>query len=113
MGNHPPIHNLIVYQGDTFQKSLGFEDGDGNKIDISNWTLKSEIRERDDDSLLETFSITIDNASDGLATMELTKTETSGLPKGKHKYDLERTLNDGSVTTLMRGRLHVLEDVTS
>lgn len=112
MNNHPPIHNLTVYQGDTFQKSLAFEDGDGNKIDIANWTLNSEIRDADDGDLLETFSVSIDSASDGTATMELTDTETSGLSVGKHEYDLERTLDDGTVTTLMRGRLLVLEDVT-
>lgn len=107
------MSDLVVTRGDDFRAVVTLSDSDGNLMDLSSSTAKAQVRVSTalNAELLAEFVCDIPApATDGVVTITLPHTVTEDLPR-KGKWDLQIT-TDGWVTTVAKGNITVLPDVT-
>ena len=109
----PAEHDLVVYSGDTFTRTLTFTDSNGDAIDLSGQTVAMKIRASTDGAELADWASSWDttNAATGVLVLTAAATLTDDLAGGVYVYDLELT-NGSTVTTYMVGALTIVQDVT-
>lgn len=118
----PFKHNISIYQGATFRKSLAWKSTDENgqnpvPNNLSGWTARMQIRPTVDSS---TVLHELTSANGGIAlggalgTIDLfISDESTALIRGTRAvYDLELTSPAGDVTRLMQGSVTISPEVT-
>lgn len=111
----PAEYDLYMVRGDTWTQTLVWEPG-GTGMDFSGASAKFQIRQYEDDaSALLTLSsggsgITLGSA--GTITLEAGTALTAGLTFDRARYDLQITDSGGDVTTILRGDMRLIRDVT-
>ena len=107
--------NLTVFRGDTLTKSLSFKDENSAAIDITGWTIWFTIKSSQDDAdsaKVAQDEVTVHTSSTaGLSTISLTATETDAL-EGNYYYDIQIKKVDGTVKTVLDGRITFSKDIT-
>lgn len=99
-------------RGDTFRQDAVVKIA-GTPVDISDWTITSQLRAIDD-TLLEDFMVTVTNAALGRYRIEATAIQTALWPIGKAKMDLQYEYpSEGDFTISSRTfDVKVLQDIT-
>lgn len=103
-------------QGADFVSRFYWEDANGSRISLSDYSMKMQVRNNYQKTLIVEFStensrITIDSNEE--ATLALTAAETTLLPPGKYICDMKITHNtSGFVTRLFKGDFVVTPEVT-
>jgi hypothetical protein len=113
-----PKHNIVMYQGGSFDLSLTYQDSDGCAIDLSSgYTCEFEGRTNrsDADPPKFTFSssgsqITLTNSTPNIA-INLDPADTSAITAGVGVYDIKLTHSDSTVF-LIEGEYEVVQPVT-
>lgn len=120
MATRPANVTLTVYQGQTFDDEVLFQDANGDPLDFTDMEARMEVRRAvpDDEVILELSTddgtiVTLDNT--GAIKFDVDAVTTSELPSDNVTqvwvYDLE--LVDGAhVTRLMQGGFVVIPEVT-
>ena len=103
----PPSIEWMVYRNDTTELTMLLVDENDAALDLTDWTFTGKVREYPSDAaVLETLTITKD---ENVLTVEL---DNSTLPITSY-FDIEGINSDsGNVSTVVRGRIQVEEDVT-
>jgi hypothetical protein len=103
----PPSVEWMVYRNDTTTLTVVLVDENDAALDLTDWTFTGKVREYPSDAgVLETLIIT---KVDNILTIEL---DNSTLPITSY-FDIEGINSDnGNVSTVVRGRIQVEEDVT-
>jgi hypothetical protein len=121
MARRPAQITLSIYQGQTFDDEIVFEDGSGVPLDFTGSTARMQIRRAlpDDEVILE---LTTANAmiqplsNDGLIKFNVDAVDTASLPTDNVDqvwvYDLELEDGAGGVVRLMQGSAVVYPEVT-
>lgn len=97
-------------RGDTFELNCSIENG-GVGVDITAWTITSQARD-DDDSVLQSFTVTKTNASTGQFSLSATATQTESWGLGSYSVDIEFVEGGGEVNSSETFTLNVLRDIT-
>lgn len=108
----PATLDLNVYQGDDKFLFLTFLDGDGLPEDLTGWAFRAQVRSAVADSqptVAADFGITVD---ENVVTCHLTGEQTTGFDPPAMVYDVEGTDPAGRVTTWVKGRIIVDQEVT-
>jgi len=103
----PPSVEWQTYRNDTTEMTVLLVDENDTAIDLTDWTFTGKVREYPSDAtVIETLTITkIDNA----LTIVL---DNSDLPLTSY-FDIEGINSENNkVSTVLRGRIAVEEDVT-
>lgn len=104
-----------LYRGDDRNINLAFTDSNG-AIDITDWkiyfTVKHHDTDSDADAAIKKDTSTHSDPTNGKSEIELTNGETGMLTPGKHVYDIQIKKADGTVKTIMKGKIKILQDVT-
>lgn len=118
----PFKHNIAIYQGATFRKSLAWKSTDENGLnpvpnDLTGFSARMHIRPSIDSSaLLHELSTTNGGITLGgtTGTIDLfISDENTALIRGtKGVYDLELTSPAGDVTRLVQGTVTISPEVT-
>jgi len=107
-------HNITIEKRATFSITLTIKNSDGSAFDLSNSTLASQIRIDSSNALQAAFTTTVVGApADGVATLSLTKTQTSALSTAASSYDLFVDKNDGTSEKLLKGSVTIIENETA
>jgi hypothetical protein len=111
----PPKHRIYIVRGDTWSQTWRYKDASGNAIDLSDYTALLQIRQTPDDkntylSLPADGTLTTDANGDIVATVAPTVTTLLGFTFAV--YDLQITSSGGIVTTIIRGDVKLIEDVS-
>jgi hypothetical protein len=101
----PVTYNLKAYRGDTWAQTFRFVFG-GTPVPWSGATVACWAVSRSEQYELPC----VPGDEDGLVTIRMPDPE---LPAGAYSYDVEVTDSGGIVTTWVRGRLTVEQDVTN
>ena len=103
----PPSLEWMVYRNDTTTLTVVLVDENDAALDLTDWTFTGKVREYPSDAaVLETLTIT---KVDNVLTVEL---DNSTLPITSY-FDIEGINSDNAnVSTVVRGRIQVDEDVT-
>lgn len=103
----PPSVEWMVYRNDTTEMTVLLVDENNAAIDLTDWEFAGKVREYPQDAtVITTLTIT---KNDNALTVGLDTTE---LPLTSY-FDIEGTNTDNAkVSTVLRGRIAVEEDVT-
>ncbi len=83
------VQNLYIDQGTTFSLSIVVSDLNGDLKDISDYTVRSQIRKSYYTSTKVDFTAVASLPEDGEITISLTAVQTSALTTGRYVYDVE------------------------
>ncbi|MGR3179912.1 MAG: hypothetical protein ACUZ8E_17870 [Candidatus Anammoxibacter sp.] len=111
-------NGFVIEKGADFNPGLiTWKDSAGLAIDITGYTARMDIKkEFEDDSILllttENSRITLGGVA-GTIDLTITNADTTTLPTGNFKYDLELISGSSVVTRLLEGSLAITENVTT
>ena len=88
--------NITIEKRATFSFETIFTQTNGNSLDLTDMDLKGEIRRNFDNALEATFTRSKTSAEGGIATISLTKAQTSALSENPCTYDVFADHTDGS-----------------
>jgi hypothetical protein len=107
-----PPRPLVIYVGDTLSFTVTSTTDGVTPVDITGRTYACKIRASADAStVLATATCQVTTAAGGEVTVSIPATTTDDLTPGVAVADLEET-NGGTVTTLVRWRVEIVQDVT-
>lgn len=109
VGSPPPTITWTVVRGDTSSFLVYVTDDNQDPLTISEWTIKMDIRRGSELIVSLTPSAAVD-ASPGEFTVSLADTE-SELLETEDIFDIQLS-RVGTVWTVARGSMIILEDVT-
>lgn len=101
-------YDVVMTQGDTFEENILVEDSEGNAVDLTGYTFRSQIRRTADNVLVAEFAITSDSES---VTRSLNSGITSSL-SGNYVHDFQWIDPQGRTKTLLSGDFEIEPEVT-
>ncbi len=109
---------FTIDQGTDVAIEIHLQDENGNTKDLTNHTVKAQLRKNYSTSSATDFnSIIASPPTDGIATLSLTNTETATLAKGRYVYDVELSFLDSDnnpvIERILEGRIQVTPGVTT
>lgn len=109
----PGTFNIQYTRGDTFSQSMIVKDSTGAAVNLTGWTVTSQIRVTEDDvNPVVSFTVT-NGGSTGLITLALTAAQTASLPlTSGGLYDVQLVDPSGNVSTYVGGTVTMKKDVT-
>jgi len=105
-------------RGDTWNLQFLMQDSNGNSLDVTGnqywFTLKSNINFSDQEAELQVgpLSVPAGEASQGIVNISINGGLTTLLTPATYNYDLQEVKNDGTVSTLLIGKIKVRADIT-
>lgn len=100
---------LQFKRGDTFKLSVLLTDSNGDAVDITGYTIESQIRQPTGE-LISSLTATITDATGG--AFELEDTDTQEWPIGCQFQDIQYTDTGGDVNSTQTIKVDVKEDIT-
>lgn len=110
--NLPVTFALVVYQGDSASWAFKFwQDRERTiPVDLTDVAAKAEIRDRPGGRLLLPLPLAI--TPPNLVVADLSSADSRKLARRNGVWDMQFTLADGTVATVVSGHVHVTLDVT-
>jgi hypothetical protein len=110
-------YNFEIEQGATFRRSVTYKDSDDVAIDLSNATVRMQIR---NNYSSEEAAISLSTPDSGIAlesdtgvfTFTITAEQTAALTFVQGVYDIEIEYASGDVERILEGRVKVSTEVT-
>jgi len=107
----PGYKAFKVYKGDTFVFSMALKTG-LNAISLTGYTFSGQVKEKGKSTTIASFSFVTTSEYNGTVQVTLSATESAKLIGGKlYEYDIQMS-NSGVISTLFKGPLTVVADVT-
>lgn len=109
------IKNLVIDQGATFSLSITVADANGNALNLTGYTLRSQMRRSYGATSSTSFTVASATPATGELTISLTDAQTSALKAGRYVYDVEIVSPAGAgseVTRVLEGIITVTPEVT-
>ena len=115
-------YSFIIEQGATFIRIFKYKDENGNPVDLNGYTVRMQIREDYNSSIIRTFDnggnggfglTTAEGASEkNIITLTITATQTAAFAFDQARYDIELVSGAGVVTRLLQGKIKLSREVT-
>ena len=106
------VANLVMDQGSTFSANINVTDASGNALNLTGFSVASQMRKSYASTTSTAFTATINNAAGGGITIALPAATTNNLKAGMYVYDVEITASDSTVTRVIEGQIEVTPGVT-
>lgn len=101
--------NLVIDQGSTYSVSINLTDDNGDPMDVTGYTSRSQLRKHYTSSNSVSFNTSL---ATGTLTLSLTSTVTALIPAGRYVYDAELIDAANNVTRIVEGIVTVTPEVT-
>lgn len=102
--------NLLIDQGASFTTSINVNDRDGNIVDLSSYTGRSQIRKHYTSS--NAINIDVAATNTGIITLSLSAEATANIVAGRYVYDVELVDQSNGVSRIFEGIVTVTPNVT-
>ena len=107
------VSNLFVDQGSDYSNIITIASSTGAALDLTNYTVKSQMRKSYGSSVAFNFNATIYDAATGKIRLQLTAAAASAIPAGRYLYDIEITNTATSAKTrVLEGIVVVTPEIT-
>jgi hypothetical protein len=103
---------IQIEAGSTFFTEVNVNDGNGNPKDLTEYSVRSQLRKSYYSTTAINFEINIPDALNGIIEMSLSANVTSNIRAGRYVYDVEIEDSDNTVTRIFEGIATVLPNVT-
>ncbi len=111
----PNTHDMCRVRGDTYSFTIKITSNGSTPIDISTFSylLTVDPSEEPADNLNNLFQLvgTITDGPGGIVSWDITAGEADQTP-GIYFYDIQQTDGSGKITTILKGRWEVVQDIT-
>lgn len=112
MAISPATYNVLLQRRADYYVTLQFKDSDDNPIDLTGWTVESEVWNKDRNRKYADFVVEYSDRTTGTIKLSLTDEATSTLPD-KAYYDVLLTDQTGIKEYYLEGSITVSEGYTS
>lgn len=102
--------NLTVDQGSDFATSFVVSDDNGNPLDLSTYTLASQMRKTYTSA--SSYSFTVTANSSGIVVITLGANTSKSIPAGRYVYDVDLTSSSNAVSRAVEGFVTITPAVT-
>lgn len=106
------VSNLYVDQGSFYGTYITVAGTDGAPLDLSNYTVASQMRKSYQSSAAYNFTCSITNPLAGRVRIELASEQSRLIPAGKYLYDLEVTSSNGQTMRVIEGIVLISPEIT-
>lgn len=101
--------NITHKRGDTLEWVVTLTQN-GTAVDISDWTIKSQIRQ--ETTLIAEFTVIKIDSAAGQFSLSATAAQTASWSLGSHSVDIEFTDGTGYVVSSQTFTLQLVKDIT-
>ena len=106
------ISNLYVDAGATYSNIITVTASNGQALDLTNYTVASQMRKSYQSSTAYDFTASIYDAVNGKIRLQLTDSDSADIPAGRWLYDVEITSAGGTKTRVVEGIVTVNPQIT-
>ena len=106
------VSNLYVDQGSFFRTYITVSSTDGTPLDLTNYTVSSQMRKSYQSSTAYDFTTAISVPIQGRVRVELSSEQSRQIPAGRYLYDLEVTAPSGEKTRVVEGIVLINPEIT-
>lgn len=106
------ISNLYVDAGSTYSNIITVTATNGQALNLSGYTVASQMRKSYQSSTSYTFTATVYDAAAGKIRLQLTDDQSSAIPAGRWLYDVEIESSTGAKTRVVEGIVTVNPQIT-
>ena len=107
------VNNITVDTGSNFYRDFYLDDIDGNPIDLTGYTGKSEIRKHPESvGVAATFTLAFVDRTSGRIRLSLDKYVTEKIKPGRYAYDVMFTDSSNKKSIVIEGMFYAAEDYT-
>ena len=103
--------NITVDQGTTFSTTINLTDENGDPIDLTDYTGRSQMRKHYTSSNSVSFTVSLGGTS-GVVSLGLTSSQTANLTPGRYVYDVEVVSSANVVSRIVEGIVTITPEVT-
>jgi hypothetical protein len=103
--------NITIDQGTTFSTSINLTDDNGDAINLTGDTARSQMRKHYTSSNSQSFTVSLGEVS-GIVSLGLTASQTANLVPGRYVYDVEVVSGANVVSRIIEGIVTVTPEVT-
>jgi hypothetical protein len=103
--------NITIDQGTTFSTSINLTDDNGDAINLTGYTARSQMRKHYTSSNSQSFTVSLGEVS-GIVSLGLTASQTANLVPGRYVYDVEVVSGANVVSRIIEGIVTVTPEVT-
>jgi hypothetical protein len=107
------VHNLTVEKGIYFDLAITLSDSAGVALDVTNYTFRAEVRRLSNTRLINSFTVTKTNATDGIIAITMAQSDTLELPAGKLQWDLIGKNGSNEVQRYLYGSVAIIDPVSN
>jgi hypothetical protein len=100
--------NLYIDQGATFSAIISVKGSNGLPLDLSAYTVKSQMRKSYGSTTAYAFDATIHDAASGKIKLALAAAASSAIKPGRYLYDVEITATVGGAKARVAEGLVIL-----
>jgi len=109
----PAKKDFTVQRRADFPLRLTFKDSTGSAINLTGYTVASDIYDESRSTLYGSFTVTYTNRTSGIVDINLTDTVTATFTPNVLKYDVLLTDGSGNKEYYLEGTLFVSEGYTT
>lgn len=106
------VANIFVDQGSDYSNIITVAASTGQALDLSGYTVASQMRKSYTSSTSYPFTASIYNAAQGKVRIQLTAVQSEAIPPGRYLYDLEVTSSSGAKKRVVEGIVTVTPQIT-
>ena len=106
------ISNLYVDAGADYSNIITVTASNGQALDLTNYTVKSQMRKSYQSSTAYAFTPSVYDALNGKIRLQLTAAQSEAIPAGRWLYDVEITSQSGRKTRVVEGIVTVTPQIT-
>jgi len=109
----PGTYDMTIQRRSDHSVNFEAKDSDSAAINLSGYSLASQVWDSGRSSKAADATMTITNASGGLFSWKLTDTQTATLTAGEYKYDILFTDGSGNKEFWVEGTIYMDEGYTA
>jgi hypothetical protein len=106
------ISNLFIDQGSDYSNIITVTGSNGQPINLTGFTVKSQIRKSFGSTIAYEFTPTIFAPATGKIRMQLSSESSEEIVPGRYLYDVEITSPSGIKTRVVEGIVTVTPQIT-
>lgn len=106
------ISNLFVDQGATYSNIVTVVSSNGQPLNLTGYTVKSQMRKSYSSSQAYTFTCSVQDALNGKIRLQLSSAESQAITPGRYLYDVEIISPSGNKTRVVEGIVTVIPEIT-
>ena len=113
MAIQPATYNFTLQRRSDHEIPLLFKDSSGSAINLTGFTVASQVYDESRTTLYATFSVTYTDRAAGSVSISLTDTQTATFTPNVLKYDVLLTNASGKKEYYLEGTIFVSEGYTT